>query len=116
LLVGFGIRLCLWLLLLSAAIQNYFVAPRVEQILLDRGIDVPWGVVLAWRALHFVNVYFLLIAMLVMIDAIGLLVTSSNRAIQNASRTWSGVMWIPLLLLFGSILVGALIGALQVFA
>ena len=95
--VGFGIRLCLWLLLVSAAIQNYFVGPRVEQFLLDRGIDVPWGVILAWRALHLVNVYFLLLAMLVMIDGIGLLVTATNRAAPNASRTWwlasGGVSW-----------------------
>jgi hypothetical protein len=113
-LVGFSLRLCLWLLLVSAAIQNYFVAPRVEQFLLDHSIDVPWGVVLAWRALHLVNVYFLLFAMLVMIDGIGLLVMAPNRAAENASRTWSRFMWIPPLLILCSILVGTLIGALQV--
>ena len=114
LLVGFAIRLGVWILVISGAIANYSVAPRVEQFLADRGIDVPWGVVLAWRALHLVHVYFIFFALWVIVDGVGLLALARTKAGQSAGKNWSRLMWAPLFLLLGSILLGAFLGVLQV--
>ena len=42
-LVGFAIRVCLWVLLLTSAMFMYSVVPQLEQSLEDRGIELPAG-------------------------------------------------------------------------
>jgi hypothetical protein len=114
LLVGFGIRLCLWLLLIYYAIFTYLVGPRIEQLLLDRGIAVPGGVRLALWVSHYVSVYFILFVLLVMIDFAGSLVTALTPVTHSTSRTWLRWMWALPLFLNATIILGALIGAFQV--
>ena len=114
LLVGFGIRVLLWLLLIGYAMFTYFVGPKIEQFVLARGIEVPGGIVLAFRVSHLVNKYFILFALLVMLDGVGLFVMAQTRVAHGVSRSWSRLMWGPPLFLHATILVGALIGAFQV--
>jgi hypothetical protein len=114
LVVGFGIRVCLWFLLIGYAIYACSVGPQIEQFVLVRGIEVPGGAVLAFRVSHLINVHFILFAMWVMIDGVGSLVMALSRAAPSVSRTWSRLMWCLPLILHVAILVGALIGALQV--
>ncbi len=104
----------MWILLVPYAMITYFLGPRIEQFLLHRNIEVPGGVVLAFRASHLVNVYFILFAMLVIIDGVGTLVVSRTRAAQSVVQTWSRLMWAPPLFLHATILVAAVIGALEV--
>ncbi len=113
-LVGFAIRVCVWLFLVTSAMFTYFVGPQLEQFLLDRRIEVPGGVVLAFRAAHLVNACFVPFAILVMIDGVGSLVMPKGQVAQNTRRTWSRLMWAVPLLLLAIIVVGAMIGALQV--
>jgi hypothetical protein len=94
-LVRFAVRICLWLLLMPYARFTYFVGPQLEQFLRHRGIEVPGGIVLAFRASHIASVYFILFAMLVMIDGAGLLAMALTQVAQSVSRTWSRVMWVP---------------------
>jgi hypothetical protein len=115
-LVGFAIRVCLWLLLLPYPMITYFSGPQIEQFLLHRGIDVPGGLVLAFRVSHFVNVYFIPLAILVLVDGVGTSVVAQSRAAQSVGRTWSRLMWAPPLFLHATILVGVLIGALEILA
>jgi hypothetical protein len=114
LLVGFGIRLCLWLLLIYYAIFTYLVGPRIEEVVLDRGIAVPEGIRLAFWTSHYFSVYFILVALLVVIDGAGSLVMALTPVTHNTSRTWSRLMWAPPLFLNATIILGALIGAIQV--
>jgi hypothetical protein len=116
LLMGFGIRVCVWLLLIGYAAFTYFVGPQIEKWLLDRGMQVSGGVILAFRTSHLVNVYFILFAMLVIIDGVGSLVVALTRVAYSVSRTWSRLMWVPSLCLHATILGGALFGAFQVLA
>jgi hypothetical protein len=116
LLVEFGIRVCVWLLLIGYAVFAYVVGPQIEKWVLDRGMQVPGGLILAFRTSHLVNVYFILFALLVIIDGVGSLVIALTRVAYSVSRTWSRLMWVPPLFLHATILGGALIGAFQVLA
>jgi hypothetical protein len=103
-------------LLIGYAIFTYLVGPQIERFVLDRGIQVPWGFILAFRTSQLINVYFILFPVLVMIDGVGSLVMALTRVAQSVSRAWSRMMLVPQLFLHGTILVGALIGAIQVVA
>jgi hypothetical protein len=114
LLIGFGIRVCLWLLHLGYAMFTYTVAPTIERFVLDRGLAVPVSIVLAWRVSHLINVYFVLFALLVLIDGAGTLVMAITPVARGVSQTWSSLMWGVPCFFAATILLGTGLGALQV--
>ncbi len=67
-----------------------------------------------WGKTRLVSKYFILFAMLVMIDGACLLVMAQSQVAQNVRRTWSRLMWSLPIFLLATVLVGSLIGALEV--
>jgi hypothetical protein len=106
-------RVGLWILLVAYALLTYVTGPHIERFVLDRVNEFPTAGAMALRTAHYVNVYFIFWAILVVIDGALVLVLPRTGAAATAGRIWSRLMWVPPVVLHATILIGELIGVFQ---